>query len=108
MWLYQLNVNAIAVGKVVTEIARHFEWQGLIGCGFPAALHAGQVLTAANIHHKWIGVNAAAEISKATGCPTWVTNDADAAGVAEMTFGAGAGHRRENPDRFYLGTEEKG
>lgn len=79
--------------EVVTEIARHFEWQGLIGCGFPAALHAGEVLTAANIHHKWIGVNAAAEISKATGCPTWVTNDADAAGVAEMTFGAGADRR---------------
>jgi polyphosphate glucokinase len=79
--------------EVVAEIAHHFEWQSLVGCGFPSALHAGEVLTAANIHRKWLGVNAAAEFSKATGCPTWVVNDADAAGVAEMTFGAGAGRR---------------
>lgn len=79
--------------EVVAEIVRHFEWQGLVGCGFPAALHAGEVLTAANIHHKWVGVNAAARFSEATGCPTWVINDADAAGVAEMTFGAGAGRQ---------------
>lgn len=79
--------------EVVTEIVHHFQWQGLVGCGFPAALHAGEVLTAANIHRKWLGVNAAAMFSKSSGCPTWVINDADAAGVAEMGFGAGAGRQ---------------
>ena len=78
---------------VVAEIVRHFEWQGLVGCGFPAALHSGEILTAANIHHKWLGVNAATKFSEAVGCPVWVTNDADAAGIAEMNFGAGAGRR---------------
>ncbi len=78
---------------VVAEIVRHFEWQGLVGCGFPAALHSGEILTAANIHHKWLGVNAATKFSEAVGCPVWVTNDADAAGIAEMSFGAGAGRR---------------
>ena len=79
--------------EVVTEIVRHFQWKGLVGCGFPSALHAGEVLTAANIHRKWLGVNAAALFSKSVGCPTWVVNDADAAGVAEMAFGAGAGRQ---------------
>ncbi len=79
--------------EVVTEIVHHFQWKGLVGCGFPSALHAGEVLTAANIHRKWLGVNAAALFSKSIGCPTWVVNDADAAGVAEMAFGAGAGRQ---------------
>lgn len=81
------------VTEVVAEIVHHFQWKGLVGCGFPSALHAGEVLTAANIHRKWLGVNAAAKFSESVGCPTWVVNDADAAGVAEMAFGAGAGRQ---------------
>lgn len=79
------------VADVVAEIAHHFGWQGPIGCGFPAAVRGGVALTAANIHKKWIGTNAAALFTEATGCPVCVMNDADAAGLAEMTFGAGRG-----------------
>lgn len=79
------------MAQLVGEIARHFSWQGPVGVGFPSALHHGQVLTAANIHKKWIGVNAAELFSTASGCPVSVINDADAAGLAEMRFGAGRG-----------------
>ncbi len=81
------------MAKIVGDIARQFNWQGPVGAGFPAALHHGVALTAANIHKKWIGVNAAELFSNASGCPVSVINDADAAGLAEMRFGAGRGRR---------------
>jgi polyphosphate glucokinase len=45
--------------------------------------------TAANIDKKWIGTNVAQLFSDATQCDVVVVNDADAAGLAEVTFGAG-------------------
>jgi polyphosphate glucokinase len=80
-----------AVAEAVAELARNFEWQGPVGCGFPAAVRNGVSLTAANIHKKWLNANAAGLFSQATGCPVCVINDADAAGLAEMRFGAGRG-----------------
>jgi len=77
------------VADTVKKIVEHFEWEGPIGCGFPAAIKEDRVLTAANIHKSWIGKNAGKIFTKATGCPTHVVNDVDAAGLAEMTFGAG-------------------
>lgn len=82
-----------AVAKVVAKIAKHFEWEGPIGCGFPAVVQQGITRTAANVHDKWIGTNAGELFSEATGCPVKVVNDADAAGMAEMNFGAGKGRR---------------
>ena len=79
------------VAVTVAELARHFNWHGPIGVGFPAAIRNGVALTAANIHKSWIGTNVAELFSGATGCPVRVINDADAAGLAEMTFGAGKG-----------------
>lgn len=81
------------VAEAVAEIVRNFNWVGPVGCGFPAAVRGGVSLTAANIHKKWIGTNAAELFSEATGCPVCVINDADAAGMAEMTFGAGRGRQ---------------
>ncbi len=81
------------IAKTVAEIAKHFEWNGPIGCGFPAVVQQGITRTAANIDDKWIGKNAAALFSKATHCPVKVVNDADAAGMAEMAFGAGRGRK---------------
>ena len=80
-----------AVAKVVGEIARFFDWTGPIGTGFPAVIQHGVARTAANIHKGWINTDAAALFSEATGCSVTVVNDADAAGIAEMTFGAGKG-----------------
>ncbi|RPI34910.1 MAG: ROK family protein [Chloroflexota bacterium] len=80
-----------AVAEVVAEIAAHFNWHGPIGCGFPAVIRDGIALTAANIHPRWVEKKASALFSEKTGCPVLVINDADAAGIAEMTFGAGRG-----------------
>jgi polyphosphate glucokinase len=81
------------VAQVIAEIVHYFEWDGPIGCGFPAVVRAGVTLTAANVHKQWIGADAAALFTQATGCPVHVLNDADAAGLAEVTFGAGKGHQ---------------
>ena len=82
-----------AVAKVVAEVAKHFNWDGRIGAGFPAVVQQGITRTAANVHRDWIGTDAAALLSKHTGCPVTMVNDADAAGLAEITFGAGKGRK---------------
>lgn len=80
-----------AVADTIAQIAKHFKWKGKpIGVGFPAASRQGIILTATNIDKSWIGVDANKLISEATGCPTLVLNDADAAGIAEIKYGAGA------------------
>src|SRR4030043_1021852 len=79
------------VAAVVKEVATQFYWHGPIGCGFPAVIRDGVAESAANIHPKWIGTNVAQLFSEATECPVYGVNDADAAGLAEVTFGAGKG-----------------
>jgi len=77
------------VAAVVAEIVDHFTWRGLVGVGFPAVIQHGVARTAANIDKHWIGTNVEALLGEATGCRVRVINDADAAGMAEMRFGAG-------------------
>lgn len=81
------------MAKVVAAIAQHFDWFEPIGCGFPAVVHDGVVHSAANIHKRWIGTDAASLFAKETCCDVYVLNDADAAGLAEITFGAGRGRK---------------
>ena len=78
-----------AVAEVVAELARHYDYQGPIGCTFPAVVQHGVIMTAANVDQSWIGTNGETIFNETTGCPVHVLNDADAAGVAEMRFGAG-------------------
>lgn len=80
-----------AVTTTVAAIVKYFNWKDITGCGFPAVVKDEVALTAANIDHSWIGMNVAAMITSKTGCPTHVSNDVDAAGWAEMNFGAGRG-----------------
>ncbi len=79
------------VAMIIAEMVNHFNWKGLIGCGFPAVVQNGVAKTAANIDKSWIGTNVNKVFSKATGLPVYVVNDADSAGMAEMKFGAGQG-----------------
>ncbi len=79
--------------QVVEEIRKYFQYTGPIGVGFPAVVLHGVCMTAANISKEWIGMDVSALIGKATGSKTYVLNDADAAGIAEMTFGAGKGRK---------------
>lgn len=79
------------IAEVVNQIAQSFNWRGKIGIGFPAPIKGGVTLMAANISEKWVGTNADALFTKITGCDCTMINDADAAGLAEMAFGAGRG-----------------
>lgn len=80
-----------AVADVVAEIVAHFNWKGPLGCTFPAVIKRGVAHSAANVDDTWIGTNGQALIAEKTGCPTILLNDADAAGIAEITYGAGRG-----------------
>ena len=82
-----------AVAEVVAQVAKNFAWSRQIGCGFPAVIRGGVAYSAANVSKKWIGTDAASLFRTATNCPVCVVNDADAAGLAEMTFGAGRGRK---------------
>lgn len=79
------------IAEVVKQIAKSFNWNGPIGIGFPAPIKSGVAMMAANVSEKWVGTNADALFTKVTGCDCTLINDADAAGLAEMTFGAGRG-----------------
>lgn len=78
-----------AMLDIIAEQIAHWQWTGPIGCGFPAVIQHGVVRTAANIDPQWIGVAIEHEIARVTGQPARVLNDADAAGLAEIRWGAG-------------------
>src|ERR1700742_942461 len=80
-----------AVTEVVREVVQSFGWTGEIGATFPGVVVGGTIRSAANVDKSWIDTDAAALFAKATGTEVAVLNDADAAGIAEMTFGVGAG-----------------
>ncbi|MFO1056987.1 MAG: ROK family protein [Dongiaceae bacterium] len=82
-----------AVASTVAEIARHFGGTGRLGCTLPAVVRQGVARTAANIDKSWIGTDGVAKLTAATGRPVTLLNDADAAGLAEMRYGAGRGRR---------------
>lgn len=82
-----------AVGDVVAELVDHFGWDGPIGCTFPAIIKKGVAYSAANVDDSWIGVDGEKLLRQKINCPVRLLNDADAAGVAEMAFGAGAGRK---------------
>lgn len=80
-----------AVAAIVRDLAAGFGWKGPAGIAFPGVISDGITRTAANLDPAWIGLAARALFSKATGLQVSMINDADAAGLAEMKFGAGAG-----------------
>jgi polyphosphate glucokinase len=80
------------VVKTVLEVVQHFpDVPGPIGVTFPGVVIRGVVHTAANMDKTWIGLDADKLFTDALGRPVTMMNDADAAGVAEMRFGAGKG-----------------
>jgi polyphosphate glucokinase len=78
-----------AVADVVGEVVRSFCWSGPLGCTLPSVIKNGMVHSAANIDKAWIGIDGRALLEQKTGCTVSLLNDADAAGIAEMRFGAG-------------------
>jgi polyphosphate glucokinase len=78
------------MARAVGELAAHFKWRGPIGVGFPGVIEQGsRIMSAANLHPKFVGVDGAKLFGKATSCRVAMINDAAAAGLAEMRLGVG-------------------
>lgn len=83
-----------AVADGVAEVVGQFGWSGPVGITFPGVVTGNTIRTAANVDKAWIGVDGARLLAdRLGGLPVTVMNDADAAGVAEMSFGAGRGRK---------------
>ncbi|GAB4053725.1 polyphosphate--glucose phosphotransferase [Catellatospora paridis] len=85
--------DVTSVVAAVAEVVAHFDATERIGVTFPGVVLGGVTRTAANVDKSWLGAPARDLFSQAVGAPVTVLNDADAAGVAEMTFGAGRGRK---------------
>lgn len=78
-----------AVAGTVKAVMEAHKWSGPIGCTVPARVRNGITETATNIDDSWKGCKAERLLEKVVGQPVTILNDADAAGIAEMRFGAG-------------------
>jgi polyphosphate glucokinase len=81
------------IAKTIKAMVDHFKWKGIAGSGFPTPLSKGKALGGGNLHKTWKGVQVDALFKEATGIDFTVINDADAAAIAEMHFGAGKGKK---------------
>jgi polyphosphate glucokinase len=80
------------VAAIFVELLEKFpECTGAVGVTVPGVVRHGVVSSAANIDKAWIGTDADALFTKATGRDVHVVNDADAAGLAEVRYGAAKG-----------------
>jgi polyphosphate glucokinase len=82
-----------SVYAVVAQIVDRFGWTDQIGVTFPGVMKQGVAYTAANVDKSWIGTDVDAGLSGLVPGPVVTLNDADAAGFAEMRFGAGRDQR---------------
>ncbi|MFF7210153.1 polyphosphate--glucose phosphotransferase [Streptomyces sp. NPDC008238] len=82
-----------AVAECVKQVVDHFGWTGPVGATFPGVVTHGMTRTAANVDKGWIDMDAAGLLSQKVGCAVTLLNDADAAGMAEMEYGAGRGRK---------------
>lgn len=79
------------VAHTVAEIVEHFGWTGPVGLTVPGVVKNGVMTTAANVAPSWIGTDVEAMFGRALGGRrVTVLNDADAAGLAELSYGGGA------------------
>jgi polyphosphate glucokinase len=83
------------VAAVVKEIVDHFADElddGPVGITIPAVVTHGHTRSAANIDKSWIDAPAEQIFEEVLGRDILLVNDADAAGVAEVIYGAAKGH----------------
>lgn len=98
------NAPPQLVAELVYKIIKFYEYSGPIGCGFPAIVQHGVAYSAANVNSNWIGTNINNLLTDISGQPVYTLNDADAAGVAEMRFGAGKEYQKGVVILLTLGT----
>ncbi|MGD8921763.1 MAG: ROK family protein [Candidatus Zixiibacteriota bacterium] len=87
------NATPDKIKEQVKELIERFSWEKAIGVGYPGVVKNGTALSAANVSKEWLGVNIRDTFQSVAKGKVYVINDADAAGMAEMRFGAGKEHR---------------
>jgi len=81
-----------AIGETVKQLNDHFNWKGPIGCAFPTVVINGKAMHSSNLDDSWVGQQIDTVLSGfCNSLSVTVINDADAAALAEMKFGAGKG-----------------
>ncbi len=80
-----------AMADVARQLVEHHEWTDPIGVGFPGIVRHGTVGSAINLDPSWVAVDADRVFTESCGVDVALVNDADAAGLAEMRYGAGRG-----------------
>lgn len=80
-----------AIVETAVEVVSQSGWDGPVGCGFPAVIKDGVAQTAANIDKAAIGFDFQRHLEEELGTSVSLANDADAAGMAEIRWGAGHG-----------------
>ncbi|WP_159947336.1 polyphosphate--glucose phosphotransferase [Polaribacter septentrionalilitoris] len=78
-----------AIAKTVKEIVHHFDWKRAVGCSFPTTIVDGKCIHSGNLSSKWLNVQVDKLFKKECNVPFYVSNDADLAGLAEVSLGAG-------------------
>jgi len=78
-----------ALLRVLGEVFKHFQWNGLVGIGFPGVVKDNVIYNAPNLDPSLANLKLSEKILKKYGLKAAVINDADAAAVAEMRFGTG-------------------
>lgn len=78
-----------AVMQAVAELAKQLPSSGAVGFAFPSVVKQGKARTAAHVDASWVDADGAALVERTLGRPCAFLNDADAAGIAEMSCGAG-------------------
>lgn len=78
-----------AVASVVDTVVELLCAPGPVGITVPAIVRDGVVTAVTALDPQWIGVDAVDLFARATGAAVAVVNEADAAGIAEMRYGAG-------------------
>lgn len=78
-----------AVAQAIAQLADRAQWDGPVGVALPSVIKSQVALTAANVDPAWVGTNAHELLSRhLSTTEISVLNDADAAGLAEVAFGA--------------------
>ena len=78
-----------AVVKVIKQMITHFKWTKAVGCSFPTTIVDGKCIHSGNLSEKWLDVKVDKLFKKECKIPFYVSNDADLAGLAEVSLGAG-------------------
>lgn len=84
-----------SIGRLVKRLAKStgISDAAPVGIGLPGVAQDGVLLTAANIDPAWVDFPVAVDLTAQLTRKVSIVNDADAAGIAEMRFGQGAGRR---------------